>query len=89
MNKIIKPILDGVACVNTGVVISLEGIESVLSIICMVLTILSIIGGVVIDVIFKIKQAKNDNVITKEEVNDIIDTVKNGVDDIKDEINKK
>ena len=42
-----------------------------------------------ITVLNKIKKAKEDGVISKEEVKDITDTIKDGIGKIKDEIDNK
>ena len=42
-----------------------------------------------INVLNKIKKAKEDGVISKEEIEDIKDTIKDGIGKIKDEIDNK
>lgn len=72
----------------TGSLISLTGInmgeiESIVSIVCGIVGLLiTIMGVIVIPVWKKIRDAKKDGKIEPEEVEDIVNTLKNGMDKI-------
>lgn len=75
-----------------GVVLSeqtLENIEHVMSIVCMVIGIaITIITAVIVPLIKWWKKAKEDGKITKDELQEGIDIAKGGIDSVKDVINK-
>lgn len=92
------------ACGITGTIISASGIglsvDEVQSIISIIVTIAGFVLGVllptVIKIVTKIKEAKADGLITKEEKEEIkneikqgIEDIKEGVEDVKDQISKK
>lgn len=78
-------------CGITGTILSAVGsalaIEHIQAIISIIITVLGFIISVLIPTILKIynkiKTAKEDGVITKEEVEDIAKTIKDSVNDIK------
>ena len=72
-----------------GLSYTIQDIESISSIICTVICIMSMLFTFGITVLNKIKKAKEDGVISKEEVKDITDTIKDGIGKIKDEIDNK
>lgn len=79
--------LAGVIVSSTGITVG--EIESIVSIICSIVGLLiTIIFVVVIPVIKKVIAAKKDGKITEDEIEDIIDTVQNGLQQTKDEIDK-
>lgn len=71
-----------------GLAYSVQDIEGIASIVCTVICIASMIITFIINLINKIKSAKVDGVITKEEMDDIKKTIQDGVKDISDELNK-
>lgn len=77
------------SAVSTAVVIDINGFQSILSIICMVITILGIAVPAVIKLIAKIKKYYADKKLSPEELEDIANDIKSATDDIKNEINKK
>lgn len=77
------------SAISTAVVVDLNGFQSILSIICMVITILGITIPAIIKIIAKVKKYYEDKKLTPEELEDIADDIKNTIDDVKDEINKK
>lgn len=77
------------SAISTAVVVDINGFQSVLSIICMIITILGIAVPAVIKLIAKVKKYYEDKKLTPEELEDIANDIKNAVDDVKDEINKK
>ena len=72
-----------------GLSYTIQDIESISSIICTVLCIMSMLITLVITIINKIRKAKEDGVISKEEVKDITDTIKDGIGKIKDQVDNK
>lgn len=96
MNKTIWTICDALGIANTAVVVSLQGWDSILSIICSACVALSIVVGVVIKIINAVKQAKKDDgKVSIEEAKQIYEDVKpdvkelvDQISDIKDEITK-
>ena len=63
---------------------ALEEMDHIFSIVCGVIgVIITVSTCIVIPLIRKIRAAKADGRITKEEVHDIIDTIKDGVDKLK------
>ena len=79
--------LIGIIVSGTG--ITAGEIESIVSIVCSIIGLLITIAFVVvIPVVKKIIAAKKDGKITADEVEDILDTVQNGLEQTKDEIDK-
>ena len=72
-----------------GLSYTIQYIKNIASIVCTVLCIMSMLFTFGITVLNKIKKAKEDGVISKEEVKDITDTIKDGIGKIKDEIDNK
>lgn len=72
-----------------GLSYTIQDIKNIASIVCTVLCIMSMLFTFGITVLNKIKKAKEDGVISKEEVKDITDTIKDGVGKIKDQIENK
>lgn len=69
---------------------SLENLDHVMSIVCMVIGIaITIITAIIIPLIKWWKKAKEDGKITRDELQDGIDIAKGGIDSVKDVINKK
>lgn len=70
--------------------ISLNELQAILGIICTVLGfIISVVTPVIIKLINKIKEAKKDGHISADEAVDIANTVKEGVDQVKESLDKK
>ena len=68
----------------------LENIEHITAIICMIVGLLiTIIGSLVIPFIKWWKKAKQDDKITKEEIKEGVDIIKNGLKDVKDSLDDK
>lgn len=80
----------GTAVSATGAGLSVNEIQAIVS---MVVTIAGFIIGVLIPVILKIvkkiREAKEDGVITDEEKKEIIDTISDGAKEIKDNLPKE
>lgn len=80
----------GTAVSATGAGLSVNEIQAIVS---MVVTIAGFIIGVLIPVIIKIvkkiREAKEDGVITDEEKKEIIDTISDGAKEIKDNLPKE
>lgn len=72
-----------------GLSYTIQDIKNIASIVCTVLCIMSMLFTFGITVLNKIKKAKEDGVISKEEAKDITDTIKDGIGKIKDEIENK
>ena len=72
-----------------GLSYTIQDIKNIASIVCTVLCIMSMLFTFGINVLNKIKKAKEDGVISKEEIEDIKDTVKDGIGKIKDQIDNK
>ena len=65
----------------------LENIEHITAIICMIVGLLiTIVCSIIIPLIKWWKKAKKDGKIDKEEINDGIDIIKNGVEEIKEQL---
>lgn len=71
-------------CVSAfGISYSTTQLESIISIICTILGLLiTIITTLVIPVAKKIRDAKKDGKVTLEELEDIVDTTKDGIEKI-------
>ena len=68
---------------------SLENLEHIMSIVCMVIGIaITIITAIIIPLIKWWKKAKEDGKITRDELQDGIDIAKGGIDSVKELINK-
>ena len=79
----------GTAVSAAGFALSVTQLQSILSLAATVIGLLiTITTSIVIPVIHKIIEAKKDGKITKDEAIDIVDTTKDGLDKVKDEINK-
>lgn len=77
--------LAGVAISSVG--ITLADVESIVSIVCSIVGLLFTISMVlVIPVIKKIIAAKKDGKVTIDEVEDIVDTAKQGLEELNNEI---
>lgn len=72
------------SAISTATVVSINGIQSVLSIVCMVVTILGVLIPGILKLVAKIKKALEDKKITPEELDDIAEGVKDLTDDVKD-----
>ena len=80
----------GTAISATGASISVNELQAIISIIVTVLGFLiSVVIPLGVKLYKKIKKAKEDGVITKEEKEDIINTIEEGIEDIKDNLPKK
>lgn len=70
----------------TGASLSVTELQAIISIICTIIGVLiTIITSIVIPVWKKIKEAKKDNKITPEELEDITKTLSDGLEKLKDE----
>lgn len=77
----------GAICGNVmsflGITMSTTDLSQIISIVCTVIgTIITIISALVIPIWKSIRKAKEDGKITPEEMQDIIDTTKEGLDKI-------
>lgn len=86
MSNTVTPALSAVSVFATAVQINVAGINNVVSIICLILTCLSILINVVFKIIDKVREANADGKITADEVKDIVKTGQEGVDKIVDVI---
>lgn len=76
-----------------GTSMATDRIEAIVGIVCSIIgVVITVISGLVIPLIKNIRKAKEDGEITGDEVSDILDTAKDGtqqvVDKIKQEIDK-
>ena len=71
-----------IAVITTSLQISMEGIENVFSIICLVLTIISVLTSFILKILSWYKQAKKDEIIDSEEIDELNKIVHEGLDDI-------
>lgn len=79
----------GTALTAVGAGISVEEVQTILSIICTVLGIvITLITGVIIPLIKHFKKASEDGKITEEEIKEGVNIVVDGVKQIKDKVNK-
>lgn len=79
----------GVLLSYLGYNLSITEIQSILSLVSTIVGIvITITSAVIIPVYKKIKKAKEDKHITTDELEDIIDTAKKGIDEVNKEINK-
>lgn len=78
--------LFGTGLSASSVALSSAELDHIVSIVCAVFgAIIVLITSVIIPVVQKIKKAKaNDGKIDKEEAKDIIETISNGIGDVKD-----
>lgn len=90
--RIIGSVLGNVFSI-LGVTLSAEQIdtaESIVSIICMVLGItITIISAIIIPLVKWYKQAKQDGKIDENEVDELVDIISDGVDEVKEQLPKK
>ena len=81
---IVGTILSGV-----GAGVSLEQIQQIISIICTCVgAIITIVSCIIIPLVRHIKKAKEDGKITKEEIQEGIEIVQNGINSVKDDLDK-
>lgn len=74
---------------GVGSAISLDTLDRILSITCSVLGIvITIVVAIIIPLVRWYKKAKQDGKITKDELQEGVDIIKNGVDEVKNS-NKK
>ena len=74
----------------TGSAMSLDQIDRILSISCSVVgIIITIVVAVIIPLIRWWKKAKEDGKITKDELQEGVDIIKNGIEDVKNSSNKE
>ena len=75
---------------SMGMVISAEQLDHIVSIICSVVgAIIVILTSVIIPLAKWYKKAKADGKITKDEIQEGVDIVKNGIDELKDKSGKE
>lgn len=74
------------SAVSTAVVVDLNGFQSILSIICMIITILGVSIPGIIKIIAKIKKYYSDKKLSAEELNDIANDIEKTANQIKDTI---
>ena len=80
----------GSAISSMGLVISTEQLEQIISIICSVIgVIIVIVSSIIIPLIQWHKKAKEDGKISKEELEEAQKIISNGVEEVKDAIDKK
>lgn len=80
----------GSAISSMGLVISTEQLEQIISIICSVIgVIIVIVSSIIIPLVQWHKKAKEDGKISKEELEEAQKIVSNGVEEVKDVIDKK
>lgn len=72
--------------VSTSALISMNGVRDILSIICMIITILGITIPAIIKLVAKIKRYLADKKLSPEELDDIAEDIKDLTDDIKDNL---
>lgn len=75
------------SALSTAAVINMNGIQSVLSIVCMIITILGVLIPGILKLIAIIKKAVEDKKITAEELDQIADAVKDLADDVDEKLN--
>lgn len=78
-----------VAVITTSLQISMEGIENVFSIICLVLTIISVLTSFILKILSWYKQAKKDEIIDSGEIDELNKIVHEGLDDIQTTIKEE
>lgn len=74
------------SAISTAVVVDLNGFQSILSIICMIITILGVAIPGIIKIIAKIKAYYSDKKLSAEELNDIANDIEKTANQIKDSI---
>ena len=80
----------GSALSGVGATISLEQLDRIISIVCSVLgAIITIVCVIVIPLIKWWKNAKKDGKITKEELQEGVGIIKNGIEEVKGNLNDK
>lgn len=81
----------GVAISSTGASFGLTEVESIISIVCSVIgLIITIVFALIIPVVKKIITAKkNDGKIDLDEAEDIINTIEQGLNEVKTDLDKK
>ena len=86
-----KNIVNGVNTVLSllGITFTLENLQSLLSIILLIVNISIILCNIINNVIFKIKKAKEDGKITIDEVKDIVEETSIELKDLKENIRKE
>lgn len=83
-----KDMITGMGCVMSSA-LSVATIENILSIIALIITILTALFTLGCKVYEKIQKAKEDGKITKDELDDIIDTASDGINEIKNDIESR
>ena len=79
----------GTAISSMGLVISTEQLEQIVSIVCSVIGVIIVIAtSIVIPLIQWHKKAKADGKITQEELDEAQQIISNGVNDVKDTLDK-
>ena len=74
----------------TGVGLSVNELQAIVSIVATIVGfIISVLIPVILRIVKKIKEAKKDGVVTEEETKEIIDTISDGVKEIKDNLPKE
>lgn len=86
-----KNIFNGVNTVLSllGITFTLENLQSLLSIILLIVNISIILCNIINNVIVKIKKAKEDGKITIDEVKDIVEETSTELKDLKENIRKE
>lgn len=80
----------GTAISSMGLAISTEQLEQIISIICSITgVIIVIVSSIIIPLIQWFKRVKADGKISKEELEEGQKIISNGVEDIKDSLDKK
>lgn len=71
---------------GVGICLSVNDIQTIMSIVATCLSIITSIVFTIIKVVDKYKKAKADGVITKEEADDITNTIKEGTQEVSDKV---
>ena len=89
MNEKLYGGIIGTTLSAVGAGLSLEQIQQIVSIVCTCVGfIITLISVVIIPLIKHIKKAKEDGEISPEEVEEAVNIISNGIDEIKDSVNK-
>ena len=71
---------------GVGICLSVNDIQTIMSIVATCLSIITSIIFTIIKVVDKYKKAKEDGVITKEEQEDISNTIKEGTEEVSEKV---
>ena len=71
---------------GVGICLSVNDIQTIMSIVATCLSIITSVIFTIIKVVDKYKKAKEDGVITKEEQEDISNTIKEGTEEVSEKV---